>query len=499
MLALAVRIVRILLFTHVVEIEGSEYGRIAESLVRDGAYVGLMDGPELMLPPLYSLGMAATMKVTGVGAETAGRAVSCLASLVTVLACWVLAARVAGRRAAWWTGVLVALGPAFVLTGAAVFSESLTIMAMALGALCFERAAATRRLAWAASTGVAFGLAYLARVEMVLLGPAAAILLALRTGDRAPHRSRWFAPSACLMAFGLVALPYPIWVHGVTDEATFAGKSARVFATIDRFSRGMTLEQANYAVDAEGRQEGTWLEPNTPWRGPGAFTLFAENPSAIASHVFHNGIRNAWTLVSGKGVVSLLWLLPVWLALRDRGRSRSTRSLDALLLVMGLYIFATASVYKTLIRYLAPLALPAALGAGRGLAGRPWAAVGCAILILSSLRGVLHGHGEFAESGHLVVEELAQVVGEHVADGDLVMASDSRVPFHAGARWVPTPVSATSEGLLAFARSKGATLLVIMPRSANRRPGGWFDADSLPADMTLLHGTSDGGLVLRLR
>ncbi|MEE2713844.1 MAG: hypothetical protein VX913_13825, partial [Planctomycetota bacterium] len=52
LLALAARVLRIVLVADVVETEGSEYGRIATNLLQGNGYVGLIEGPELMLPPL---------------------------------------------------------------------------------------------------------------------------------------------------------------------------------------------------------------------------------------------------------------------------------------------------------------------------------------------------------------------------------------------------------------------------------------------------------------
>lgn len=501
LLALAARVLRIVLVADVVETEGSEYGRIATNLLQGNGYVGLIEGPELMLPPLYPYAIAATAGVLGADVETAGRIVSCLASLVTVAACWLLALRAGGPGAARWTGWLTALGTPFVLTGSAVFSEGLLMAGLAVGLVAFERAAATRLIRWGLATGGALGLAYLARVESVLIAPGAVGLLAAGWPRRgAPGRTAWPAALACGAAFVLVAAPYPLWVHQVTGEATFAGKSARVFATIERFSRGMEFEDASYALGSKGEPEGPWLTPNEPWRGPGTLELLGRSPGPILKHLWANMVQAGWILASGKGVVSILWLLPIWLAWRTRERSRSTRALDALLLWLLLHVAATAAVYKVLLRYAAPIAIPAVIWAGRGLAGRPWALVGVAVLLLSTSRGFLHGHAEFDEcraDPHASAREMGDLLRGFATAGDVIMADDSRAPYYAGTWWAPTPVTDSHEQLIAYARAVGARFVVVtIHYDGCRRPGSWLNETAPPAGITSVATSSNGRMVI---
>lgn len=499
-LALAARVLRIVLITDVVEIEGSEYGRIAENLVAGHGYIGLVDGPELMLPPAYPYAIAMVVRTCGTDVEVAGRIVSCVASLLTVLACWLLALRTAGPRVARLTGFLAATVPAFVLTGSAVFSEGLLMACLAFALLAFERAAATRTIAWGLTTGVAFGLAYLTRVESVLLAPVAVIVLATGWPRReAPSRAPWPAALACLVAFVAVAAPYPAWVMQETGEATFAGKSARVFATIERFSRDMTLEEANYSLGPDGELLGPWLTPNAPWNGPTAMEILLDAPGPILRYLLDNLASTAWMLLTGKGVTSLLWLLPFLLAWRDKTRDRSTRALDLLLAWVFVYVIATASVYKVLLRYVTPAALPAVIWAGRGLPRR-WAAVGAVVLLLSTGRGLLHGHAEFDEchaDPHATVRELGKLVRSHSLPEDVVMADDSRVPFYAGTSWVPTPVATDTHQLVAFARRAGADLVVVTVRNDGvRRPGPWLRPDAPPPGLETVATSADRRLLL---
>jgi hypothetical protein len=345
------------------------------------------------------------------------------------------------------------------------------------------------------------GLAYLARVESVLVAPAAIVLLATGWPRRdAPARAAWPAAAACCVAFVLVAAPYPLWVRQVTGEATIAGKSARVFATIERFGRDMKFEEASYALAPNGEPEGPWLAPNTPWRGPGALEIFAESPGPILAYLWSNARKTAWTLLTGKGVISILWLLPIWLAWRTRERTRSTRALDVLMLWLLVYTAATASVYKVLLRYATPIAIPSVVWAGRGLAGRPWALIGVAVLLLSASRGFVHGHSEFDECDadpHASVREVGGLLRALASAKDVVMSDDSRAPFYGGTWWVPTPVTADPDRLIAYARRVGARFVVVTIRDDGiRRPGAWLDAAAPPAWLTSVGASSNGRMVV---
>src|SRR5690606_15803488 len=115
--AVLVRSVRVLFFAPVVEIDGAEYSRIAENLLAGHGYVGLIPGHERMLPPLYSVAIAAVQAVLGIEAPLAGRLVSLGSGAVTVAALYLVALRLSGLAAARATGALAAFMPSLVLAG----------------------------------------------------------------------------------------------------------------------------------------------------------------------------------------------------------------------------------------------------------------------------------------------------------------------------------------------------------------------------------------------
>jgi 4-amino-4-deoxy-L-arabinose transferase-like glycosyltransferase len=152
-------------------------------------------------PPLAAL----------VGAFFPGRPAHALflASMVTVVACTLLAFWLAGRRAALVAGLLAALLPSF---WGQQLPEALAAAGVASAfAFAVPVRASGRRMAVA---GVGLGLASLARPEVVLLVPIAAawVLVGRRASVRRP---RALAITLVAAAFA-VLLPWQLWAHHET-------------------------------------------------------------------------------------------------------------------------------------------------------------------------------------------------------------------------------------------------------------------------------------------
>ena len=502
-LALIVRLARLVFLAPVVEVEGSEYGRIAENLLAGNGYVGLIEGPELMLPPLFPVAIAAMSWLTGADVVLAGRLVSLLAGLVTIVALYLIGMRCGGRRVALWTGLCAATLPGLVLSSTAVFSEGLLVAGLSLATLFFMIAVQNRTAVPGLLAGLCFGLAYLTRIESIGIAPVAVLLLLVKRPE-GRKRSGRLAAAALVLGFLIAALPYPVYLENATGRLGFAGKSQRVFATIERFSQGMKLPEANYALGAQGELEGPWLTPNEHYEGASLVEIVGRSPGPITSYLFDNVVRTTWMLVSGKGVLSLFFLVAFVLAWRAPGRSQQVRALDLFLLWLCLYVCAVASVYKVLLRYVIPLAIPAAVWGTRGLfeamrRRSHWRQLvtpqrvlvaGMALLILSTCRGFFTGFAEFDEANrepNSAVLELGAWLRNQADEDAIVMASDSRVPFYGGRQWIPLPVTRDVETLRAYARTTGARYisLEIPPRGIDCvRPGQWFDATN-PAGMKL--------------
>ncbi|MAG58316.1 MAG: hypothetical protein CMJ83_18675, partial [Planctomycetes bacterium] len=117
LVGLMARLARWLCCVRVVEIDGAWYARLAERL-SDGAYEGLVPGPEVMFPPLYPAGIAA-LAATGLDPVTAGRLLSLAGGLAVIVLGWRLARRLGGDRAATATAWFLALAPAQIASSVA--------------------------------------------------------------------------------------------------------------------------------------------------------------------------------------------------------------------------------------------------------------------------------------------------------------------------------------------------------------------------------------------
>lgn len=510
-IAAILRTVCVFAFTDAIEIEGSEYGRIASNLMEGAGYEGLLDGPELMLPPLYSFAIAGLSTVTGLDVSLSARLVSLLASLVAIWAVAAIGRDVFSRRAGWIAGAWIALSPAGILAGSAAFSEMLQTALLAVALRATLHALRGRTIA-AAAAGLTFGLAYLARVETLPLA-VAAILLAGAHRWRTEGAGKG-AATGLLMGAALLAgmLPYALYVREHTGEVSVAGKAARVFLTIERFASGMSLPEANYAIDGDGAPQGPWLSPNEPYEGPSAATILARSPGPILLHVLDQGATCGLRLLTGKGVSSVLVLFLAWLAWRLRTGNETESAFLAILAATAAAAFAMAIVYKPLIRYTVPLSIPLYLAAARGLelwlprlAGRHWESILVAGVVLSLCTGFVTGFGEFQE-GYQPSEGLraaaAELRGARDGGAARVMAADSRIPFLAGSpwMWVPLPKAPSAEALAAYAKSRGVEWIALGGRDAEERLAPWLSIEGPPGNWTLVARTANPAIwIYRLR
>lgn len=156
--------------------EESDYGNLA--MVRGVLESGFRHYDMNHLPLYYGVS-AAVMAVVG-DAVLAATGVSFVSGLFVVALSVVLADRVAGRRASWVVGLIVAVQPELSLYSATSLREPL-YAALVLGALL----ALTRERLWVAS--LLSGLAFLTRMDaLLILGP----VLALHALGRGPRGLR---------------------------------------------------------------------------------------------------------------------------------------------------------------------------------------------------------------------------------------------------------------------------------------------------------------------
>ena len=473
--ALAISGARALWLVPVIEGDGAEYARIAENLVESGTYEGLLPGRERMLPPLYPVVVAGVISLTGWQAETSARLVSVLSQVALAVLLTLIAARVAGGRAARLAGALGCGLPAFVLAGSSTFCEALYLALVAGGLLTLLPIVTSRRLWPSAVAGVLLGLAYLTRVEVLAVAGGIAALLAIGPGSRGLGLGDRYLPAVVFLGmFLLTALPYPVYLHDVTGSWRFEGKSERVFATVERYANGLSYGEANYALGENGEIEGPWLEPNAPWEGPGSATVLGRSTGSILALWGRQLIEATWLIGTGHTVGSLLFLLLLLPAWRSGAGRPEARWLDLALIGICLLGIFSAAAYKIVLRYLLPVGLASVLWGARGLSallarrasrlGRPapgLAAIGVLVLLLSASRGFVTGLKELGEASgsHLGV----RTIGWALVPGGpgAVMSSDPRVAWYASRTWIPLPVASDWATVSGHAGRSGVRFLVV--------------------------------------
>src|SRR5437867_2445664 len=114
---------------HEAPLMGVGYIRIAENLLDKGSYVGLFEGPELVVPPFFPVLLAVGALVTG-SLEGAARLIPFLAGVLLVPIGFVLARLIYGPRVALGFAALIALHPAFIELSTITESETVYLPLM---------------------------------------------------------------------------------------------------------------------------------------------------------------------------------------------------------------------------------------------------------------------------------------------------------------------------------------------------------------------------------
>jgi 4-amino-4-deoxy-L-arabinose transferase-like glycosyltransferase len=193
-------------------------------------------------PPLWPAALGAVYVVAG-HSLTAGRIAAAVLGALAVLALVWVARLLLGRRAAWWAGAIGAVYLPLALVSSVLVSETLFVLLELLALGCaLEARRRTRPLAWAAAAGACVGLAWLTRVNGVLLLAGVLPLAALT-------RQRLVAPAAALAACALVVAPWAIrnavQLHAFVPVSTESGQTLagtyNAASMHDRYARGSWL------------------------------------------------------------------------------------------------------------------------------------------------------------------------------------------------------------------------------------------------------------------
>jgi 4-amino-4-deoxy-L-arabinose transferase-like glycosyltransferase len=428
-LGLGVRIAWWLAFDHVIELNGIDYVRLAESMFAGEGYIAMFGGPHVLYPPLYPILIGIFTPLTG-SPEIAGRVVSLLSGLVLIWALWSIAARVFGARAGLMAGALAAFHPLAIALTVSVHTEPvwLALMACAVWLTVLAIDEPTRKRA--AGIGALTGLAYLARPE----GLAFALLLTGLVAFSWLWRRGSFKRNAAFcavagVAFLVFAVPYMAFLSSEAGTFRWEGKSGVNNILSARMREGLSYGQAARGLDADGNPAGVYLfadqrrflREDAAGTGPLLATLLAhpiDRAVAIAKRfAYAEFLGRPLFLFAAIGIVATAW----WAAAFWEGGV-----LLAVLAVQGLLL---VSLQFTWSRFLFPL-LPmlivwAAAGIDRSsdvvsrLAGRYRTG---AYALLASLACI--AVCAVAVSGTLAVSELAQARISEVRPAGVAIARD---------------------------------------------------------------------------
>jgi 4-amino-4-deoxy-L-arabinose transferase-like glycosyltransferase len=243
-----------------IEVEGSDYTRIAENLRWGVGYVGMSSpGTNLLFPPLFPLLISGFSFLTR-DYTLAARSVAMLFGTLLPLPVFGIASQLFSRRTAYVAAALTILSPLLVRLSFAVYSEGPYATLVLAGGYLFL-CALSRPSIWNwGAVGATFGLAYLVRQEgFVVLLLAASFALAAKPGKLTTRCLR--AASAILM-FLLLAMPEIIFIHHATGKFSLEVKSGLNFPLgIGTLAEGDRW--ANYGVEENLNRVGVWMRPNS--------------------------------------------------------------------------------------------------------------------------------------------------------------------------------------------------------------------------------------------
>lgn len=230
----------------VIESEGVEYARIAQTWFGGMGYRGILDGIEVMFPPGYPL-LIGLVGMAVPDLELAARLVSLLAGLLLIACTFWLTRRVAGPRAGLLAGLLAATNPLLIALSIGTYVEGIAATCVLLSVTCALCAAGgtKRSLFWAAGAGAAVGYAYLCRPELVLvLLPVTVYLGVVMRRRRGPA-----AAALCVLGCLLVATPQVARLSSLSGSFRWEGKTGANEVINARMAKGLSYEQAARGLD----------------------------------------------------------------------------------------------------------------------------------------------------------------------------------------------------------------------------------------------------------
>ncbi len=484
-----------------IDMDGTEFVRIAQSVAAGDGPVGIRGLPILIYQPLYPWAIAAFVRL-GADGESAALWIAAACGTAFVAFVYAVAATVYGRRAGLYAALVAAVLPICVQSSTTAITEAPFAAAATAGLWGLVRALRTWSPRDALLCGGGFGVAYLVRPEGALFALLALIALAAS----AVARRRGALPVVVAgAAAALLAVPALAQTYAVTGRVALEGKSTINF----RLSEGM-LHGASYlsvadATDARGRPVGP--EIDTRYLTPGLMprpSFAGTVRSALDAEIKH--VRDvAVTFKSpeyGAGLLVVLGLAGLFFTRWPRARARDE-------LVLGAYAatgyVALAGVYHFWPRYGALFLPVAAVWAGHGASRAIRWRVGLGKLdlvragLVLALAGFVIADLAAARATPAPIERRAGAWIANVGPrAPLVADVSSMTAFYAGGTWAPLPYAAEPAATAYLRHLRPAYVVFDSSRAADYPPlRRWFE-HGLPPSLGARVGEVDDGHGRRL-
>jgi 4-amino-4-deoxy-L-arabinose transferase-like glycosyltransferase len=459
-----------------IDMDGTEYVRIAQNVAAGHGPIGMHGLPTLVFQPLYSWAIAAFVRL-GADPETTALWIAVVCGTVFVALVYALAATVYGRRTALCAALAAAVLPICVQTSTTAISEAPFAAAATAGLLGLVRLLRSWSPRDAALCGGGFGVAYLVRPEAALFVVAALLVAAF-----APRRRA--LPIVVVAAVAaLIAVPAPATTYAVTGRLSLEGKSAINFRLGEGLRRGGSYLSVADALDPAGRPVGP--EVDTRYLLPGAMPrppLASAVGSALLAAVKH--VRDVATTFKsrdyGGGLLVAFALIGLVFTPWSRGRVRDEIALGAYV-VTG-YV-ALAGVYFFWARYGAVFLPVVLVWAGHGISRLTRWRVGLGKLDLTraaltiALAAFVTVDVAAARAMPAPIERSAGAwIAAREPRAPLVADVSSMTAFYAGGTWAALPYAAAPAATRYLKRLRPAYVVFDSSRAADYPPlKDWFE------------------------
>jgi hypothetical protein len=484
LLSTVVRIGWLLLFRPVMEEEGVYYARMGDNLAKGRLFLSVDGRQTFTDQPLYTV-LIASLDYLGVNSELSGRCISITLGTLLTIPMALIALQLYGRDAAYFVGGSAALHPFLIGISTSVLSEA-TFLLFAVSGIYYLFSSLTknsyRPLALA---GALFGIAYLTRVEGVILPFAAIIVLSIPS--RYPPKQRLYQSLAVLVPFAVLFIPYVVFLNYHTGMVSFEAKSSENYVLQRRLTMGIPPEESLFKI-------GDTLEDQSIEAGLRSGTIKVALRGKMAFAI-GSGIRTIRDLVDHVLTESSLGepLLIVYVIMGVFGSAWSKDRLlmeGFLLLFVGmLFVAHGAGAVSFVSRHLACLLAVFLIWAGKGVqevfrwakgtfrdgeesegVGRAWR-VGSYVVMLGLMLGMaLHSARSgvsYDLKGQVVDKQIGLFVKQTAPDLTFLMDTNPIAAFYSGKTLISFPYC-DSGVALKYIEKKSVGILILRQNNASR-------------------------------